>query len=145
MVFNQSVTDMRDQHHTMSVCLECPLVLTEPFTSLYNKGLYGKTAFSVTATRLWNSIPIFIREAPTLSTFRSKLESFLFRKAYLNVQSPCTMFNLVSYKIVLILVLQFLGLLYKTCTYAGAGLQYSRVCQITQGGKIEGAAFPEYS
>ena len=39
-------------------------------------------AFSVAAPKLWNTIPIEIRNSLSLDTFKSKLKTFLFRRAY---------------------------------------------------------------
>ena len=39
-------------------------------------------AFSVAAPKLWNTIPIDIRNSLSLVTFKSKLKTFLFRRAY---------------------------------------------------------------
>ena len=39
-------------------------------------------AFSVAAPNLWNTIPIDIRNSLSLDTFKSKLKTFLFRRAY---------------------------------------------------------------
>ena len=39
-------------------------------------------AFSVAAPKLWNTIPIDIRNSLSLETFKSKLKTFLFRRAY---------------------------------------------------------------
>ena len=38
--------------------------------------------FSVAAPKLWNTIPIDIRNSLSLDTFKSKLKTFLFRQAY---------------------------------------------------------------
>lgn len=43
---------------------------------------YGDRAFSVAAPRLWNRLPLEIREAPSLDSFKSSLKTFLFN-------SPC--------------------------------------------------------
>ena len=41
---------------------------------------YGDRAFSVAAPQLWNDLPPEIRDAPTLSTFKTKLKTHLFSK-----------------------------------------------------------------
>ena len=41
---------------------------------------YGDRAFSIAAPQLWNDLPPEIREAPTLSSFKSKLKTHLFNK-----------------------------------------------------------------
>ena len=42
----------------------------------------GKRAFSVTASTLWNDLPIYLRNCISLSTFKSHLKTFLFRDAF---------------------------------------------------------------
>ena len=39
-------------------------------------------AFSYQAPLLWNHLPVWVREADTLSMFKSRLKTFLFDKAY---------------------------------------------------------------
>ena len=41
---------------------------------------FGERAFSVAAPRLWNSLPVDIRNAATLDTFKKKLKTFIFYK-----------------------------------------------------------------
>ncbi len=43
----------------------------------------GDRAFSVVGPRLWNSLPLEIRLAPSLSTFKSLLKTYLFSLAYI--------------------------------------------------------------
>ena len=43
---------------------------------------YGDRAFSVVGPRLWNSLPIYIRNCDTVSSFKSCLKTFLFRQAF---------------------------------------------------------------
>lgn len=39
-------------------------------------------AFSCAAPRLWNALPLFVRNAPTLSSFKKSLKTHLFKTAY---------------------------------------------------------------
>ena len=43
---------------------------------------YGRRAFSVAGPTLWNNLPVTIREAGTLTTFKSTLKTHLFRIAF---------------------------------------------------------------
>ena len=43
---------------------------------------YGDRAFSVAAPRLWNNLPVDLRESNSLETFKRKLKTHLFREAY---------------------------------------------------------------
>ena len=47
-----------------------------------SKSRMGARAFSYQAPLLWNQLPVWVREADTLSTFKSKLKTFLFDKTY---------------------------------------------------------------
>ena len=44
--------------------------------------LRGDRAFSVAAPRLWNSLPLHIREAPSLPVFKSKLKTYFYSRAF---------------------------------------------------------------
>ena len=43
---------------------------------------YGDGAFSIAAPRLWNLLPVDIRNSNNVDIFKSKLKTFLFKKAY---------------------------------------------------------------
>jgi len=40
--------------------------------------ILGERAFAVAGQRAWNSLPMMVRSAPSLSTFKSYLKTFLF-------------------------------------------------------------------
>ena len=42
----------------------------------------GGRSFSYQAPLLWNQLAVLVREADTLSTFKARLKTFLFDKAY---------------------------------------------------------------
>jgi len=44
--------------------------------------LRGERAFVVTGPRLWNTLPLEIRMAPSMSVFRSLLKTYLFSLVY---------------------------------------------------------------
>ncbi|KAF7657139.1 hypothetical protein LDENG_00031080 [Lucifuga dentata] len=46
--------------------------------------LKGGRAFAVAAPNLWNSLPLHIRTAPSLITFKSSLKSYFFLLAFSN-------------------------------------------------------------
>jgi len=48
----------------------------------YKLSSYGLRAFSVCAPRLWNSIPLDIRQSNCISYFKKKLKTYLFKQAY---------------------------------------------------------------
>ena len=48
----------------------------------FNLKSYGSRAFAVSAPELWNSLPVSIRSCDSLSSFKSKLKTYLFKKAY---------------------------------------------------------------
>ena len=47
----------------------------------YNKQ-YGKRAFAIAGPKLWNSLPLDIRESCSVSTFKSVLKTYFFRLSY---------------------------------------------------------------
>ncbi len=47
-----------------------------------SKSRMGTRAFSYRASLLWNQIPVSVRGADALSTFKSRLKTFLFDKAH---------------------------------------------------------------
>ena len=48
----------------------------------YNLERYGRRSFSVAGPSLWNNLPVTIREAGTLTTFKSTRKTHLFRIAF---------------------------------------------------------------
>ena len=42
----------------------------------------GDRAFSFTAVKLWNSLPLNIRTSQSTSVFKANLKTFLFRRSY---------------------------------------------------------------
>jgi len=65
------------------------------------RSTFGDRAFPVAAPRTWNPLPMSIRAATSLSTFRQELKTFLFRSSYygliINLFHPCTHFIWPSY------------------------------------------------
>jgi len=55
-------------------------LLMEPRTKTKN---YGDRAFSVLGPKLWNSIPLSIRNSDSLVSFKKDLKTFLFQSFYL--------------------------------------------------------------
>jgi len=53
-------------------------LLTIPCTNL----TIGQRAFSCSSPAIWNSIPLSVRNAPTISTFKRRLKSFHFRSPH---------------------------------------------------------------
>ena len=54
-------------------------LLTVPLTKLKT---YGDRAFSTTAPRLWNNLPLSIHKSPIISIFKRHLKTYLFKDAY---------------------------------------------------------------
>ena len=55
-------------------------LLTVPRSNQRN---YGDRAFSVAAPKLWNALPLDIRNSGSITLFKCKLKTFLFKKYYL--------------------------------------------------------------
>ena len=47
------------------------------------KATLGERAFLFAAPKLWNAVPRFIRESISIDTFKRKLKTHLFKKAFL--------------------------------------------------------------
>ena len=43
---------------------------------------YGDRAFSSCATKLWNKLPLYIKEQQSVDNFKSELKTFMYRKVY---------------------------------------------------------------
>ena len=50
--------------------------------SAHSKATIGDRSFSFASSSVWNSIPNYVRCAPSLSSFKSRLKTYLFRSAY---------------------------------------------------------------
>ena len=57
------------------------LLLTTKKTNTVN---YGDRAFSICAPKLWNNLPLHIRRAKSLSSFKSQLKTHLFNNSWLD-------------------------------------------------------------
>ncbi len=82
---------LTDQAPSYLKDLVVPYYLTRPLRSQdadllvvpkISKSRFGARAFGHQAPLQWNKLPISVREADTLSTFKSRLTTFLFDKAY---------------------------------------------------------------
>ena len=58
------------------------LLLKQPL--FISKATLGDRSFTWVASKLWNALPIEVRDSKTLDTFRSKLKTHLFRLAFLS-------------------------------------------------------------
>ena len=48
----------------------------------HSKATLGDHSFSFASSSVWNSIPNDVRCAPSLSSFKSRLKTYLFRSVY---------------------------------------------------------------
>jgi len=48
----------------------------------FRRSTVGRRLFPVTASVLWNSLPLDIQSSPSLPVFRQQLKTFLFRKSF---------------------------------------------------------------
>ena len=77
------VTDMLHKKplHTRDSCSSSytmPL-LNRP---AHSKATLGDRSFSFASSTVWNSLPNYVRCAPSLSSFKSRLKTYLFRSVY---------------------------------------------------------------
>ena len=54
------------------------------YPSFKSKATLGDRAFMFAAPKLWNNLPRNIRESSSINSFKSKLKTFLFKKAFYN-------------------------------------------------------------
>ena len=47
-----------------------------------NMSTYGSRSFSVSAPRLWNKLPLAIKNSETIGAFKTRLKTHLFKIAY---------------------------------------------------------------
>ena len=76
----QYLTDLLDDYTPARNLRSADLELLAVPTS--NRRKLGDRAFSVSAPTLWNSLPLAIRQLPTLDSFKSALKTHLFTKAF---------------------------------------------------------------
>ena len=79
------VTDMLHKkplhtRNTRSISYTMPL-LNRP---AHSKATLGDRSFSFASSSVWNSIPNDVRCAPSLSSFKSRLKTYLFRSVYID-------------------------------------------------------------
>jgi len=70
------VADVPSRHRLRSASTSR---LTIPFT---RRSTIGKRSFPVAGADLWNELPSDVTSAPSLSVFRQRLKTFLFRRSY---------------------------------------------------------------
>ena len=63
----------RNLRSTQKNFLQCPIITTK---------FYGERSFAHAAPTLWNAVPCYIKEAPTVLQFKTALKTFLFKKYY---------------------------------------------------------------
>ena len=82
IVFKILVTAFKCFHHTAPECLIDLLTVRSVnsflFTLKYLDSDFGRRSFSYAAPRYWNALPIEIRSAPTLDTFKRLTKHLLF-------------------------------------------------------------------
>ena len=69
---------LRSNSHSLRSSSFSPLLLT-----YFNKKSHGFRSFSYAAPHLWNHLPNNIRTAPTYTSLRKNLKTYLFNQAYL--------------------------------------------------------------
>ena len=74
------LSSLLQQYHPQRSLRSCSkLLFTLPSV---NYVTYGERAFSFSAPILWNSLPDAVKNTTSLSSFKSALKAFLFRKSY---------------------------------------------------------------
>ena len=81
-----------NRHHLRSA--DSPTLVVRPT----RRSTLGDRAFPVAAARAWNSLPSAVRDAPLLSSFRSRLKTWLFDTVTQTLPG-CTSFSFVVFVI----------------------------------------------
>ena len=71
--------NIQEYHPPRSLHSSSKSLLTVP---TMNSVPYGERAFSFCAPTVWNTLPDSLKNAASLSSFKSALKTFLFRKFY---------------------------------------------------------------
>jgi len=74
------VADQPSRRGLRSSCSDC---LVQPTVHC---STVGSRACSVAGPRVWNCLPPEVTSAPSLATFRTRLETFLFTESYYNIR-----------------------------------------------------------
>jgi len=74
------VADLSSRRGLRSFCSDC---LVQPPV---HRRTVGSRAFSVAGPQVWNCLPSEVTSAPSLETFRTRLETFLFTESYPDIR-----------------------------------------------------------
>jgi len=74
------VADLPSRRGLRSSCSDC---LVQPPV---HRSTVGSRAFSVAGPRVWNCLTPEVTSAPSLTTFRTRLKTFLFTESYLDIR-----------------------------------------------------------
>jgi len=74
------VSDIPSRRGLRSFCSDC---LVQPPV---HRSTVGSRAFSVAGPRVWNCLPLEVTSAPSLTTFRTRLKTFLFTESYRDIR-----------------------------------------------------------
>jgi len=74
------VADLPSRRGLRSSCSDC--LVQHPV----HRSTVGSRAFSVAGPRVWNCLPPEVTSAPSLATFRTRLETFLFTESYPDIR-----------------------------------------------------------
>lgn len=70
---------IQEQKPTRSLRSQSQKLLLVPRSKMKSR---GDRAFAVAAPKLWNSLPLYIRESPTLGQFKTHLKTYFFTLAF---------------------------------------------------------------
>ena len=93
--------------------------LLEVPTMTYKK--YGKAAFCYYGPTVWNKLPVYLRQAPSVDSFKTQLKTHFFNLAFCWTLSPCVfIYDKVKFLLRFLALshdLDFLVLLLVMCFY----------------------------
>ena len=80
IIFKLLITTYKCLHEQAPLSIRELIVVKDHNTlqHIFRDTKYGRRAFSYIAPRLWNKLPIEMRNARSFETFKSKIKTFLF-------------------------------------------------------------------
>ena len=70
---------LRKSYCSRKITAMCTLNYSDPLDfPQFNMSNYSRRAFSFAGPRTWNSLPEYLRQAPSLSVFKHSLKTYLF-------------------------------------------------------------------
>ena len=85
-IFYKRAMSSPGKYHLKITIIIIIIIITMPLLNrpAHSKATLGDRSFSFASSSVWNSIPNDVRCAPSLSSFKSRLKTYLFRSVYID-------------------------------------------------------------